>query len=209
MTKLKFYITTLVFLFSAPIWAQTLDTEALMAFPSSVQRDVFEVSSQVKLTADQQVKLAKAIEKENDKMIEIIKANEGVLTTKGRNQINKLRDTNLKSILSTEQLEQYYRGIYNADADAAGNALADALQKKYDLTDQNWKFIRVAWYKYNLDSKVIKKMMADEPKKADKKIAELKTYWLNTIEEKGGIKVDPDAMTVTVTRPFDPNKLHK
>lgn len=209
MTKLKFYISTLVFLFATPLWAQTLDTDALASFPSSVQRDVFEVTSQVKLTADQQVQLAKAIEKENDKMIESIKANEGVLTNKGRNQIAKLRESALHSILSTEQLEQYYRGIYNAAADAEGNALADALQKKYDLTDQNWKFIRVAWYKYNLDSRVIKKMMADQPKKAEKKCAELKAYWLNTIEEKGGIKVDPDAMTVAVTRPFDPNKLHK
>ena len=209
MTKLKFYISTLVLLFSAPVWAQTLDTDALAQFPSSVQRDVFEVSSKVKLTGEQQVQLAKAIEKENDKMIESIKANEGVLTTKGRNQIAKQRDKALQTILSTDQLEQYYRGVYDAAADAEGNALANALQKKYNLTDQNWKFIRVAWYKYNLDSRVIRKMMADQPKKADKKIAEMKQYWLNTIEEKGGIRVDPDAMTVEVTRPFDPNRLHK
>ncbi|MDE6338661.1 MAG: hypothetical protein K2K97_02600 [Muribaculaceae bacterium] len=209
MTKLKIFISTLVLLFSAPVWAQTLDTDALASFPSAVQRDVFEVSSQVKLTADQQVLLAKAIEQENDKMIEAIKANDGVLTTKGRNQIAKMRDKSIQSILSTDQQEQYYRGIYNAAADAAGNALADALQKKYDLTDQNWKFIRVAWYKYNLDSRVIRKMLADQPKKADKKCAELKQYWLDTIEAKGGIRVDPDAMTVTVTRPFDPNALHR
>lgn len=209
MTKLKFYISTLVFLFATPIWAQTLDTDALAQFPSSVQRDVFEVSSKVKLTSDQQVQLAKAIELENDKMIESIKANEGVLTTKGRNQIAKQRDKALQNILSTDQLEQYYRGVYDAAADAEGNALANALQKKYDLTDQNWKFIRVAWYKYNLDSRVIRKMMADQPKKADKKIAEMKKYWLDTIEQKGGIRVDPDAMTVEVTRLFDPNHLHK
>lgn len=207
--KLKNYISALVLLVAAPISAQTLDTDALASFPSSVQRDVFEVSSKVKLTADQQVQLAKAIEKENDKMIEAIKANEGVLTNKGRNQVAKFRDSSLQSILSTDQLEQYYRGIYDAEADAAGNALANTLQKKYDLTDQNWKFIRVAWYKYNLDSRVIRKMLVDQPKKADKKCAELKKYWLDTIESKGGIRVDPDAMTVTVTRPFDPNTLHR
>ena len=209
MAKLKFYISTLVLFFSAPIWAQTLDTDALAKFPSAIQRDVFEVASKVKLTGDQQVQLAKAIKKENDNMIESIKANEGVLTKKGRNQIAKQRDKALQNILSTDQLEQYYRGVYDAEADAAGNALANALQKKYDLTDQNWKFIRVAWYKYNLDSRVIRKMMADQPKKADKKIAEMKKYWLDTIEQKGGIRVNPDAMTVEVTRPFDPNHLHK
>lgn len=209
MAKLKLFFSTLFLLIASPLFAQTLDTEALAKFSPSTQRDVFEVSSLCKLTADQQVALAKAIEKENKKFIEGIKANDGVLTVKTRNQINKMRDTTLASILSTDQLEQYYRGVYDAAADAEGNALANALQKKYDLTDQNWKFIRVAWYKYNLDSRVIKKMMADQPKKAQKKIDELRKYWLDTIEEKGGIRVNPDDMTVVYTREFNPNTLRK
>lgn len=207
--KLNFFILIFSVLLTSPLFAQTLDTGALEKFPDAIKRDVFEVATHVKLSGEQQVALAKAIQKENARMIELIKANDGVLPTKGKNQIAKMRDNAVKEILSNEQQEQYYRGIYNSAADAEGNALADALQKKYDLTDQNWKFIRVAWYKHNLDSRVIRKMMADQPKKADKKIAESKKYWLNTIEEKGGIRVDPDAMTVTVTRPFDPNSLHK
>lgn len=207
--KLNFFILIFSVLLTSPLFAQTLDTGALEKFPDAIKRDVFEVATHVKLSGKQQVALAKAIQKENARMIELIKANDGVLPTKGKNQIAKMRDNAVKEILSNEQQEQYYRGIYNSAADAEGNALADALQKKYDLTDQNWKFIRVAWYKHNLDSRVIRKMMADQPKKADKKIAESKKYWLNTIEEKGGIRVDPDAMTVTVTRPFDPNSLHK
>uniref|UniRef100_UPI00260C8CCA hypothetical protein n=1 Tax=uncultured Duncaniella sp. TaxID=2768039 RepID=UPI00260C8CCA len=74
---------------------------------------------------------------------------------------------------------------------------------------QNWKFIRVACYKIALDSRVIKKMMADQPKKAQKKIAELRKAQLKTIEEKGGISIDPDKMTLKVVRPFNPDTLHK
>ncbi len=207
--KPKFLISILITVISIPVFAQTLDTEALSSFPSAIQRDVFEISSYVKLSANQQVQLANAFIKENDKMIESIKANEGVLTNKGRREIAQIRNTTLQTVLSDDQLQQYYRGIYDAAADAAGNSLANALQKKYNLTDQNWKFIRIAWYKYNLESRVIKRMLAGKPKEIAKQCADLKNYWLNTIEEKGGIRVDPDAMTVTVTRPFDPNNLHK
>lgn len=209
MAKLKTIISTLLILFSVPVFAQTLDTEILAKFSPSTQRDVFEVSGLVKLTPEQQVKLAKAIEKENAKFLDIVKDNEGILTVKGRNQLAKMRENTLSTLLSDEQLQQYYRGVFDKEADAEGNAIADGLQKKYNLTDQNWKFIRVACYKIALESRVIKKMMADQPKKAQKKIADLRAEWLKTIEEKGGIAINPDDMTLTYTREFNPNTLHK
>ncbi len=209
MAKLKTIISTLTILFTIPVFAQTLDTKALTNFSPSTQRDVFDVSGLVKLTSDQQVKLAEAIEKENARFIEIVNANEGVLTVKGRNQLAKMRDNTLSSLLSEDQLQQFYRGVFDKEADAEGNAIANAFQKKYNLTDQNWKFIRVACYKIALDSRVIKKMMADQPKKAQKKIAELRKAQLKTIEEKGGISIDPDKMTLKVVRPFNPDTLHK
>lgn len=209
MAKLKTIISTLTILFSVPVFAQTLDTEALAKFSPSTQRDVFEVSSLAKLTAEQQVKLAKAIEKENAKFLDIVKDNEGILTVKGRNQLAKMREHTLSTLLSDDQLQQYYRGVFDKEADAEGNAIANGLQKKYNLTDQNWKFIRVACYKIALESRVIKKMMADQPKKAQKKIADLRAEWLKTIEEKGGIAINPDDMTLTYTREFNPNTLHK
>lgn len=209
MAKLKTIISTLIILFSAPVFAQTLDTKALAKFSPSTQRDVFEVSGLVKLTPEQQVKLAKAIEKENAKFLNIVKDNEGILTVKGRNQLAKMRENTLSTLLSDDQLQQYYRGVFDKEADAEGNAIANGLQKKYNLTDQNWKFIRVACYKIALESRVIKKMMADQPKKAQKKIADLRAEWLKTIEEKGGIAINPDDMTLTYTREFNPNTLHK
>lgn len=209
MAKLKTIISTLIILFSAPVFAQTLDTEALAKFSPSTQRDVFEVSGLVKLTPEQQVKLAKAIEKENAKFLNIVKDNEGILTVKGRNQLAKMRENTLSTLLSDDQLQQYYRGVFDKEADAEGNAIANGLQKKYNLTDQNWKFIRVACYKIALESRVIKKLMADQPKKAQKKIADLRAEWLKTIEEKGGIAINPDDMTLIYTREFNPNTLHK
>lgn len=209
MAKLKTIILTSIILAAGSLSAQTLDTDALAKFPASTQRQTFEVARLAKLSAEQQVKMAKAIEKENEKFLQIVKDNEGVLTVKGKNQLNKMRENAIASILTKEQQEQYWRGVFDAEADAEGNALANALQKKYNLTDQNWKFIRVATYKTALDSRVIRKMMADQPRKAQKKIDELKAAQLRNIEEKGGIRVDPDKQTVEFIREFDPNTLHK
>ena len=214
MAKLKFFLSTTFILLAAVgtslnLNAQTIDIEAFSQFSPAVIRQTFEVCKLVKLSSEQQVSLAKSIEKENEKFIQDVKHNEGVLSVKGGNQLAKLRENTLTSLLDKEQIAQYYRGIYDAEADAVGNNVANTLQKKYNLTDQNWKFIRVAVYKYELDSRVIKKLYADQPKKAAKMIADLKAEQLKTIEEKGDIRVNPDKMTVEFLKEFNPDTLHK
>ncbi|MFG6381670.1 MAG: hypothetical protein K1V87_06150 [Muribaculum sp.] len=190
------------------IYAQTLDTDALKSFSPSTVREVFEICRYVKLTAPQQIKLAEAIDSENEEFVSLIAADNGVMSVKTRNRMRKLRDNALASILDQEQLAQYYRGVYDAEANAEGISIADRLQKKYDLTDQNWKFIRIAFYKIGLESRVIRKLMADTPKKAEAAIARLREEQLKTIEEKGGIRVNPD-MTVVYIREFKPEALRK
>ena len=193
----------------ARVSAQTLDVAALEGFsPSTVVR-VYDVSRYVKLDAGQQKALAAAIEKADAKEVAMIKAADGVLTTADSRKVEKQRHKMLAGILSTEQMEQYYRGVFDSEADAEGIAVANRLQKKYNLTDQNWKFIRIAFYKIALDSRVINAMMADQPAKAMKKIEKLREEQLATIEAKGGIRVNPAGTTVTVIKPFDPNTLHK
>ena len=193
----------------ARVSAQTLDVAALEGFsPSTVVR-VYDVSRYVKLDAGQQKALAAAIEKADAKEVAMIKAADGVLTTADSRKVEKQRHKMLAGILSTEQMEQYYRGVFDSEADAEGIAVANRLQKKYNLTDQNWKFIRIAFYKIALDSRIINAMMADQPAKAKKKIEKLREEQLATIEAKGGIRVNPAGTTVTVIKPFDPNTLHK
>lgn len=193
----------------ARVSAQTLDVAALEGFsPSTVVR-LYDVSRYVKLDAGQQKALAAAIEKADAKEVAMIKAADGVLTTADSRKVEKQRHKMLAGILSTEQMEQYYRGVFDSEADAEGIAVANRLQKKYNLTDQNWKFIRIAFYKIALDSRVINAMMADQPAKAKKNIEKLREEQLATIEAKGGIRVNPAGTTVTVIKPFDPNTLHK
>ena len=46
-------------------------------------------------------------------------------------------------------------------------------------------------------------------KKAESEIALLRSQQLDDIEARGGIRVDPVAMTVTVVREFNPTALRK
>lgn len=209
MKKLIYVAAFILISAFARVSAQTLDVTALEGFnPSTVVR-VYDVSRYVKLDAGQQKALAAAIEKADAKEVAMIKAADGVLTTADSRKVEKQRHKMLTGILSTEQMEQYYRGVFDSEADAEGIAVANRLQKKYNLTDQNWKFIRIAFYKIALDSRVINAMMADQPAKAKKKIEKLREEQLATIEAKGGIRVNPAGTTVTVIKPFDPNTLHK
>lgn len=218
--KLKYFLFGVMTFIATPLFSQTLDTEALAKVNPAASRQVYEVAQHVKLTAKQQLEFAKALQKENAKFLEIMKQNLGVMTAKGKTQLAKMRDNAISTILDAEQQAQYYRGVFDAEADAEGNRIADTLQKKYNLTDQNWKFIRIAFYKIGLETRVLNKMLADTPKKAAQKIKELRREYLNSIEEKGGLRVnttdangkeitDPNEMTVTWVRDFDPNALRK
>lgn len=209
MAKLKLFVATLSLLAGTSLSAQTLDVDALGAYHPSTVREVFAVSRYVKLDAAQQRALASAFEREDSVFVARVKADGGILSVKGNRELQKMHDRAIARVLDGEQLEQYYRGVFDKEADAEGIAVANRLQKKYGLTDQNWKFIRIAFYKIGLDSRVINKLMADQPAKARKKIEALRSEMLASIEAKGGIRVNPEGTTVTVVKPFDPNSLHK
>ncbi len=189
--------------------AQTLDVEALHGICPSTAREVYGVSQYVKLDGAQQRALAVAFAKEDSCVLAMIRDDGGVITVKNSRRIEKMHDRTLAEILRKEQLEQYYRGVFDKEADAEGTGIANKLQKKYNLTDQNWKFIRVAFYKIALESRVINKTMADKPAQAKKMIEKLRSEQIATIEAKGGIRVNPEGTKVTVVRPFDPDRLHR
>ena len=55
------------------------------------------------------------------------------MSVKTRNRMRKLRDSALATILDHEQLAQYYRGVYDAEANAEGISIADRLQKTLNI----------------------------------------------------------------------------
>jgi len=207
MRKYVFALAALFFSFGTH--AQTLDTEALKDYDPSLVRRVWEVARYVKLDAAQQQQLARAFASEDSCFVAMLAGDGGIQSVRSRNRIQKMYDNSIAALLDEEQLNQYYRGVYDTEANAEGIATANRLQKQYNLTDQNWKFIRIAFYKIGLERRVIRKLLADKPKEAARRIAKIQKEQLATIEAKGGIRVDAEGTTVTVVRPFDPNALYK
>lgn len=209
MTLLRYAILLAFMGMAHALVAQTIDCDALASYPASVQRGVFDVCRYVDVDASVQRELACMVQQSDSLFMALVKADGGLLTNKSRNRVERQRMAALRNLLTDEQLNQYYRGVYDAEANAEGIRIADELQKRYGLTDQNWKFIRIAFYKIGLEARVLKKLYSDQPKKAAAKIGEIRRYYLNSIAEKGGIVVDPENMTVTEISPFDPNSLHR
>lgn len=209
MKALRYFFAVAAVSVAAASSAQTIDMNAVSNFSPGTQCRVFDICRYTHLDPSQQVKVAHMVESQDSLMASRLKADGGVLTVKSRNAVDRFRVNKLKQLLSDEQLQQYYRGVYDAEAAAEANAITNTLQKKYNLTDQNGKFIRVAFYKIGIESRVIKKLMADKPKAANAKIAKLRQEYIQTIEDKGGIRVDPEAMTVEFVRPFRPNDLNR
>lgn len=205
------YILIISLLISSAVGAsaQRIDIHALSGFSPSLVTETYQICQYVSLTPIQQRELAEAYDKVDREIVSAIESNEGFLSDASRKRTDKMRETALREILTHDQLCQYYRAVYNAEAVAEGVAMANTLQKKYNLTDQNWKFIRNAFHKIGLESRVIKKVMESEPKKANAAIERLRAEQLQDIEDRGGIRVDPKKMTVEIIRPFNKHALRK
>lgn len=199
-----FCVTALTILFNTQ--AQTLNVNALDKYDAGIARQVFEIARYVHLDSLQQQKLGNALIKENEAFKDKITRDGGILSVTSEKELSRMHDKALSRILDDEQLRQYYRGVFDKEAGAEASAIANKFRKEYGITDQNWKFIRIAFYKIGLETRVNNKLLpAGQARKANEKI---KKEMLRSIEEKGDIRVNDD-MTLTVLKPFDPNTLHK
>ena len=208
MNTLKLSIALICTAVTALGQAQTIDCDALADFSPATIHATYNICRYTHLEPQQQVAVAKFTEAENKKYAKMLRADGGLLTNQSLAKLNKFRAAQLAKIMSKDQLEQYYKGLYDEPAKQESERLVTYLQDKYNLTDQNCKFIRVAMYEYGIKSRVAKVLMDGTPKQVNKEIAKMKAHYLKTIEDKGGIRIDPDKMTVTEVRPFDPTGLH-
>lgn len=204
--KVIIFLFAILAAYPLSVNAQTLDLETMSAYSPSTARRVFEVAHNVHLDPAQQQALARAFQHEDSVWHQLMVKDGGLLTVGSERDLARLHEKAIASVLDDEQQRQYWRGVYDKESQAEANAIVDHFKKEYGITDQNAKFIRVAFYKYGLDSRVNNKMLP--PKQAKQANEKLRRQQLKTIEKKGDIRVNDD-MTLTVLKPFDPNSLHK
>lgn len=172
--------------------AQTVDTKALEGFSPSIIKETYEICVLAPVEPAKQVLIAQALEKEDAAAAAMLAENGGFLTAKNKTALTAMRDDALAEILSQEQLEQYYRGIFNAEAVADGVKMRDHVASNMQIGYQDGKFINFCFYKIGLEKRVLAKLMKGQPEKAKKAIDKMTAEQLATLEKKSGLRMTPE-----------------
>lgn len=173
-------------------YGQTVDVSALKQFEPSVVKATYDICAMTPVAVSQQVDLARAIQNENMQALELLDANGGFLSNKDKIKLGQMRDDALAAILSPDQLAQYYRGVYNAEAQAEGVKMRDHVASQMSIGYQDGKFINFCFYKIGLEKRVIAKLMKATPAKAKEATDKMMREQLAVLESKSGLRITPD-----------------
>lgn len=202
--KRRYIFFTLSFLiFAGSAFAQSASAKMVDSFNPSTVRNVYEIIRYVPLTESKQIELAKLIEQEDVYFAKQLKE-EQVISTKTKNQLTKIRKENLQKILSEQELDQYYRGISDIDAEAMAADVRDKVKIQLKASYQEGKFIYASFYKIFLESKVAQIKYADKPKQLEVLLKKIKDDELKVLLDKSGLSVDDNYIAKRVWT-FKPN----
>jgi len=169
--------------------AQSVSLRVIDSFHPSTVRNVYEIIRHTTLSEDKQFKIACQIESEDEYFAEAIK-NELVLSNKSNGILQKMRRETLTSILSEEELDQYYRGISSSEAESQAAKVRDAMIIEMNAGYQEGKFIFASFYKIFLESMVAELKFADKPLKLKQELKKIKEDEMRILYEKCGIVID-------------------
>lgn len=183
--------------------AQTFNHKVIESFNPSTVRGVYEIIRHVPLTEAKQIALARAIEQEDSLFANLLKK-EQVLGTKNQKVLNELRKKNLQTILSEEELDQYYRGISDTEAEALAVTARDKINPQINGGYQDGKFIYASFYKIYLESKVAELKYADDPARLKAALRKIREDEFKVLLDKSGI-VATDELKGSRAWTFKPN----
>ena len=169
--------------------AQTISVKIIDSFNPSTVRNVYEIIRHVPLEESKQLSLAKLIEEEDAFYVKKLK-DEVVISVPTAQIIKKLRDENLKKVLSEQEIEQYYRGICNDEAEAMAVEIREKTKAQLGTSYEEGKYIFASFYKIFLESKVAQIKYSDKPKILETKLKQIKEDELKVLLEKCGISID-------------------
>lgn len=183
--------------------AQSVSSRLTDSFHPSTVRNVYEIIRHVPLTEEKQFEIARLIEREDIYFADALKK-ELVLSNKSSNLILKMRRESICKVLNEEQLDQYYRGISNTQAETQAAKVRDAMIIEMNAGYQESKFIYASFYKIYLESMVAEQKISDKPEKLKQELKRIKDDEMNVLYEKCGIVID-DNFHGTRNWKFRPN----
>ena len=196
----------LTFIFAAVVVtanAQTVSPKLIDTFHPSTVRGVYEIIRHVPLNETKQIALARAIEQEDSLFADLLRK-EQVLGTKSQKKLSDLRNKNLHSILSEEEMDQYYRGISDTEAEALAVTARETINPQINGGYQDGKFIYASFYKIYLESKVAELKYAEDPARLKTTLKKIREDEFKVLLDKSGI-VANDELKGSRAWTFKPN----
>ncbi len=185
-----FIFLTLLFVFIAGTSnAQTVSGKVTDSFNPSTVRKVYEIIIHVPLDEAKQLALAKLAEEEDAHFVNILRK-EIYISIPSANALKKLHEENLRKVLSDEELDQYYRGICDDQAEAKAVEIREKTKVHLNTSYEEGKFVFASFYKIFLLSEVAKIKYAGQPKILESEINRITEDELNVLREKCGISFD-------------------
>jgi ribosomal protein L12E/L44/L45/RPP1/RPP2 len=189
MKRIFLLILFFCFALSQTNTAQTVSGKIIDSFNPSTVRNVYEIIRHLPLDESKQLSLAKLIEEEDAFFVKKLKE-EVVISVPTAQVLKKLKDDNLKKVLNEQELDQYYRGISDAEAEAMAVEVREKTKAQLGTSYEEGKYIFASFYKIFLESKVAQIKYADKPKILENKLKQIKEDELKVLLEKCGISVD-------------------
>ncbi|OFY43575.1 MAG: hypothetical protein A2X18_06440 [Bacteroidetes bacterium GWF2_40_14] len=188
--KRIFIFLTLLFVFIAGTSnAQTVSRKITDSFNPSTVRNLYEITIHVPLDEAKQLALAKLIEEEDAYFVNILRK-EIYISIPSGNVLKKLHEENLRKVLNDEELDQYYRGICDDQAEAKAVEMREKTKVLLNTSYEEGKFVFASFYKIFLLSEVAKINYAGQPKILESEINRITEEELNVLREKCGISFD-------------------
>lgn len=183
--------------------AQTASQKLIDSFNPSSVRSVHEIIRHIPLDEAKQIALARAIEQEDSLFADLLRK-EQVLGTKSQKTLSDLRKKNLQTILSENELDQYYRGISDTEAEALAVTARETINPQINGGYQDGKFIYASFYKIYLESKVAELKYADDPARLKSALKKIREDEFRVLLDKSGI-VATDELKGSRAWTFKPN----
>lgn len=203
MKKVSILLTIFFAAVAVTANAQTINPKVIDNFNPSTVRGVYEIIRHVPLNEAKQVELARAIEQEDSLFADLLRK-EQVLGTISQKKLSDLHKKNMLSILSEEEMDQYYRGISDTEAEALAVTARETINPQINGGYQDGKFIYASFYKIYLESKVAELKYADDPARLKAALKKIREDEFKVLLDKSGI-VATDELKGSRAWTFKPN----
>lgn len=170
--------------------AQTFDTRLLSQYDPAVLQELYPVCRHTTASPEQQARLAERFHQENLRFAELLRDDSGVLTPDHEEEMEQMRDSALREVLTEEQLLDYYRYEALPDAYARGREAKAAVSRQLKLSYMELKYVNNTFFVIEQETQAARKLLRGRPAEARERARQIYEREIARLEAKSGIRID-------------------